>query len=249
MVNIGVLVSVTVSMLDQTVSAADSKAKCIKVTPDKDMAWGKHDWYYPEGYGKTCGSTSEPGSFHCTQVKDPKNASRFLKHEFNRTSPGYNKLMNTEAWCTKKWCLVDPCKCNNSDIAKSSWYAGYYSYSMCGDVDVYTAGACTTMAKTDCDANPTCKWGTSCTPRTFSEMMIAKRTAAGCTAAAANVSGCACLGTHKEPVVACPTTRDWLWGAAMTANVTKKPAGSSKASMASISTPIGFILLTMWSWA
>lgn len=246
MVNIGVLMSVTVSMLDQTVSATtcmqrtqseamiakrtaakctaptanvsgcaclathkeavvacpttrdwlhDSKM-CIKVTPDKDLAWGKHDWYYPEAYGKTCGSTSEPGSFHCTQVKDPKNASLFLKHEFNKTSPGYNKNMNTEPWCTKKWCLVDPCKCDKLDMTKSTWKDGYYSYSMCGDVDVYTASAkCTTMTtKIACDKEITCKWGTVNT-------------------------------------------------------TTKTAAGSSKASMASISTPIGFILLTMRSWA
>lgn len=235
-------------MLGQTVLAADSKAKCIKVTPDKDMAWGKHDWYYPEGYGKTCGSTSEPGSFHCTQVKDPANASRFLTHEFNRYSSGYNKLMNTESWCTSKWCLVDPCKCNNSDIAASSWYAGYYSYAMCGAVDTYTAGACSTMAKTACDSNPTCKWDTTCKSRTFNEMMTAKRTAAGCTNSAANVSGCACLGAHTAPVVACPTTRDWLWGTAPSTTMNKN-ASSSKASMESISTPIGFILLAILSRA
>lgn len=243
MVNFGALMSLTASMLGQQVSAADSKAKCIKVTPDKDAAWGKHDWYYPEGYGKTCGSTSEPGSFHCTRVKDPNNASAFLPHEFKRDSKGYNKKMDSQSWCTNKWCLVDPCKCNNSDIAKSSWYDGYYSYSMCGSKDEYTAGACTTMGKADCEKNPTCKWGTDCKPRTFSEMMTAKRKAAGCSAAAANVSGCACLGSHKEPVVACPTTRDWLWG---TAPVT--PA-TDKASIASTSTPIAFILLVMWSRA
>jgi len=238
---------VAASMLDQPVSAADSKAKCIKVTPDSNAAGVKHDWYYPEGYGKTCGSTSEPGSFACTQVKDPANASRMLKHEFKRDSKGYNTKMNSKAWCTNNWCLVDPCKCNNSDIAKSSWYKGYYSYSMCGTIDTYTPKACGSMVKATCDSNPTCKWDTTCKPRTFSEMMTAKRTAAGCASAAANVTGCTCLGSHTETVVACPTTRDWLWGTAPA--TTKNASGSSKASIASTSTPIGFMLLAMWSRA
>mmetsp|Transcript_97725 Transcript_97725/g.309894 ORF Transcript_97725/g.309894 Transcript_97725/m.309894 type:complete len:467 (-) Transcript_97725:323-1723(-) len=50
-------------------------------------------------------------------------------------------------WCTKRWCLVDPCKCGLDTPPKiSTYFTGakwlthqvYYSYAACGETDTYT---------------------------------------------------------------------------------------------------------------
>lgn len=135
-------------------TAATNKTKCIKVTPDKDKPWAKHDFHYPATYSNECAqSAMEPGSYHCTFIKGKEST-----HEF-KIGVNYNASWQSESWCAKKFCWVDPCKCNKMDIGKSSWLAGYYSYSMCGAKDTYSAALCTDGAtKTKCTAISGCKW-------------------------------------------------------------------------------------------
>jgi len=134
--------------------------RCVKVTPDQTAAGKKHDFHYPNTYASECNQSGhEPGSYGCTFVKL---ASGELKsHVFAHTS-GYNQGWNSSSWCTSKFCWVDPCLCDKLDIAKSTWLNGHYSYSKCGNKDVFTKGDC--KGGTDnatCSAIPKCKWSTS----------------------------------------------------------------------------------------
>jgi hypothetical protein len=115
---------------------------CIVVTPDGDADWTKHAWYYPTTYGTECGLTPEPGSFACTSTDEG--------HAWENPSSMYDATYGGEDWCAKEWCWVDVCSCNNQDMAKSSWGAGYYSYSTCGADDTYTETA--TCVDLDMDA-------------------------------------------------------------------------------------------------
>jgi len=134
----------------------DAAAKCIKVTPDKQMDWAKHDFHYPANYANTCDQAGkEPGSYHCTWIKEQN-------HTF-APGVGYNPKWNSEAWCSDQFCWVDPCACDKLDISKSSWLDGYYSYSMCNATDKYTPATCDGTDKTKCVGIIGCKWieGTS----------------------------------------------------------------------------------------
>jgi len=133
----------------KTWAAAD--AKCIKVTPDKQQDWTKHDYHYPANYANTCEQAGmEPGSYHCTWIKNKT-------HTWG--GAGYNSKWDSEDWCTDKFCWVDPCACDKIDISKSSWLNGYYSYSLCGQADQYTPVACSANTdKTVCTGTAGCKW-------------------------------------------------------------------------------------------
>jgi len=135
-------------------SWASAAADCIKVTPDMQDDWGKHDFHYPSNYANTCAqSGKEPGSYHCTWVSGNESS-----HEF-AAGPNYNSNWNSEAWCTDTFCWVDPCTCDKTDIVKSTWLNEHYSYSACGSVDQYTAPMCTdTTVQTTCQATSGCKW-------------------------------------------------------------------------------------------
>lgn len=77
------------------------------------------------------------------------------------------------AWCSQKWCYVDPCTCDLDTPPKVSKYLPgahfqgipvYYSYSTCGQVDTWTAShhksACVNQkTETDCVAHKDrCSW-------------------------------------------------------------------------------------------
>lgn len=144
--------------------------KCIKVTPDKDDPWAKHDFHYPSTYSTTCDQSGmEPGSWHCTHIVNQT-------HKF-QVGAGYNSAWNTEAWCLAKFCWVDPCKCNKMDMKKSTWLNSYYSYSQCGAKDTYTPASCDATTMKLCIAKAQCKWANAST------------TAASTTAASTNKTG------------------------------------------------------------
>lgn len=138
---------------------------CIKVTPDKQMDWAKHDFHYPHSYANTCDQAGkEPGSYHCTWVKDKT-------HTF-AAGDGYNSKWDSEGWCTDKFCWVDPCKCDKIDIGKSSWLDGYYSYSLCGQADQYTPVVCSDKSEADCPGTVGCKWTADVTASSASGIKI-----------------------------------------------------------------------------
>lgn len=78
-------------------------------------------------------------------------------------------------WCSKKWCYVDPCSCSLASPPKTSSYlshssvdgrAIFYSYSTCGDEDVWTAKnhqkACANQkSRKSCVAQEKCGWDAS----------------------------------------------------------------------------------------
>jgi hypothetical protein len=121
---------------------------CIVVTPDGDADWTKHAWYYPTTYGTECGLTPEPGSFACTSTDEG--------HAWENPSSMYDAAYGGEDWCAKEWCWVDVCSCTNGDMAKSSWGAGWYSYSTCGAADLYTDSGCTSKVMDECYGF--CEW-------------------------------------------------------------------------------------------
>jgi len=126
---------------------------CIKVTPDKGPKgdWSKHNFTYPSNYANTCADAGkEPGSFHCTMVANQT-------HSF-ANGAGYNSKWDSQTWCKDQFCWVDPCACNRTDMAKSSWLNGYYSYSQCGAKDSYSPKTCKATTETACKATVGCKW-------------------------------------------------------------------------------------------
>jgi len=137
--------------LEKASTWGNASAKCIKVTPDKQMDWAKHDFHYPASYANTCDQAGkEPGSYHCTWVKD-------VNHTWGGAT-GYNHKWNSEDWCSDKFCWVDPCACDKVDISKSSWLNGYYSYSLCGQADQYTPATCADKSEANCPGTTGCKW-------------------------------------------------------------------------------------------
>lgn len=139
------------TLWNQTTRGTD---QCVVVQPDKDADGTKHNVSYPFDYGETCASTGfEPGSYACTKVEGKT-------HAFDAKSDGYNAAADSAGWCSSKFCWVDPCNCNSTDIGKSSWIKDvFYSYQMCGADDTYTPTACDKYAsKTKCDGVDTCKW-------------------------------------------------------------------------------------------
>jgi len=63
-------------------------------------------------------------------------------------------------WCNKKWCFVDPCKCNlkqpptSSTYIKGALFQGnplFYSYEACGDTDTNTHRGGTSERPAVCD--------------------------------------------------------------------------------------------------
>jgi len=185
---------------------AAAAATCIKVTPDKGPAgnWSKHDFSYPSNYANTCAdSGKEPGSFHCTTVTGQT-------HTF-ANGAGYNSKWDSQGWCKDKFCWVDPCACNRTDMQKSTWLDGYYSYSQCGKADSYSQVTCdgpTTEA--GCQAKVGCKWADSpCVPQTGAEAMASLRKTLKCPSTAVPTN-CACAA-NSEPKVVCAAANKVLW--------------------------------------
>jgi len=186
-------------------------AKCIKVTPDKDEPWAKHDFTYPANYANTCEQAGkEPGSFHCTWMKGKKATHAFA------VGATYNSMWNSEGWCSNKFCWVDPCACDKTDISKSSWLNGHYSYSMCGATDTYTPVACdSNKEEAKCIAATGCKWDTTCKAQTGAEAMVSLRKLMKCTDPEKVPTTCACAA-NKEPQIDCNADNKKLWGPAST---------------------------------
>jgi len=81
------------------------------------------------------------------------------------------------AYCSQKWCFVDACECNISEVPKISAYFPnatfqgttlFYSYETCGEEDTWTSshntGACVNQKTKDaCTALAKCSWtGNDC---------------------------------------------------------------------------------------
>merc|ERR1712083_213003 len=103
--------------------------KCVNVDP----AYGDNGWnLYPADYGSQCQEWPEPAQTAC--------------FAYNTTAGDTEPtalLAPTEDWCQKKWCYIDPCKCDAPDKAASSVFAFlgemFYSYAACGSTDLFTA--------------------------------------------------------------------------------------------------------------
>jgi len=94
---------------------------------------------YPANYGEGCGIHAEPGHSDCSNI-----------------STGTAKASQA-AWCNSPFSWVNPCECQSSDMAKSTYFPGlYYSYSVCGGNDTYTTAALQASAKTalNCPSPP-----------------------------------------------------------------------------------------------
>jgi len=101
---------------------------------------------FPADVGSTCTAWEEDNHPECAGEKPP-------------------------AWCSQKWCYVDPCSCKLPTPPKTSSYVPdanyqgkpvYYSYATCGGKDEYTKGrkeACVNMNTSDaCGKLDKCAW-------------------------------------------------------------------------------------------
>merc|ERR1712216_451233 len=145
---------------------------CIHIPVSSDASWTPHMWYYPSDYWTYCppirggraGSHPvppqpdywiEPGTYQCTTVEG-------FVHEYAKGSPGYNAKYNSVPWCSQPGCYVNPCTCNMRDIAVSvsnkrrDGGRMYYSYAMCGGVDVFTSAICDGMDAGACAKSRQC---------------------------------------------------------------------------------------------
>lgn len=143
---------------DSATTQWDSDGKqCVAVQSDKDKDWNKQTWHYPADYGESCKIHPEPGSYDCTKV-----VGKEAEHKFVNGDAAYNNKMDSASWCTSTWCYVDPCACDKTDIAKSSWFKPrtlYYSYQQCGSTDKFTGAQCTGgTSQASCDALSSCIW-------------------------------------------------------------------------------------------
>jgi len=89
--------------------------KCVRATV------GDTVYDYPATYGEGCGVHLEPGWAAC------------------QTDP-------PASWCLDPWSYVNPCSCDADDLVPATYFpdgtaALYYSYSVCGATDSYTAQA------------------------------------------------------------------------------------------------------------
>jgi len=83
------------------------------------------EYSYPPNYGEGCAVHPEPGHSDCSN-----------------TSAGTPLTQNRAAWCDDAWSWVNPCECEASDMAVSTYFPGlYYSYSACGATDSFTTAA------------------------------------------------------------------------------------------------------------
>lgn len=162
--------------------------QCVKANSDKNAAWDRHanGWDYPAAFGASCKVHPEPGSYACTKVKAAgwtAAAPTFKPHAFQMGHAGYNSAMDSEGWCTSSWCFVDPCTCNATDFAKSSWFAPralYYSYQNCGGVNTFSAAVCSAgTSESTCTAISNCKWtGTTTVAAVSASGAVPQRVAA-----------------------------------------------------------------------
>jgi len=217
--------------------------QCIKVTPDKQDDWAKHDFDYPSNYANTCDqSGKEPGSYHCTWVAGKEKTHKFA------VGDSYNSKWDSESWCSDNFCWVDPCNCDKLDVTKSSWLNGYYSYSMCGSTDKYTPVACDTYKdETKCTAVTGCKWDTTCKAQTGAEAMLTLRKKMGCTNPETLPTSCSCT-PNKEPKKACGADNMKTWTfqpPAKSSGGSGTDSVSSDATTVKIGTMTAFLLLSL----
>lgn len=93
-------------------------------------------------------------------------------HAWDKTAHPLCKDGSTEAWCSQKWCYVNPCECDLPVLPKTSSYMPgatfqgkpiYYSYATCGGTDTFTAKhyaeACVNQdTQDDCSKLDKCAW-------------------------------------------------------------------------------------------
>jgi len=140
---------------------------------------------YDAGYGAVCQAHAEPGAADC-------------------------KKATPEAWCSSKWCYVDPCKCNGpTDFGLSDYFTTtvdnnslYYSYAACGNADAYSAAKCTAITtSTACTAEDECAWSaTASTCGANGATVLDARTAMGCGALTGSTN-CPCIGSNGQTAV------------------------------------------------
>jgi len=101
--------------------------------------------FYDPMYGETClQAYTEKTENRCTD----DNGVQFATQCASGTAGG--KANNCyESWCVAKWCYVDPCNCDASDLTMSTFFGNrtgggalWYSYATCGSSDSgYTAAS------------------------------------------------------------------------------------------------------------
>mmetsp|Transcript_57674 Transcript_57674/g.137197 ORF Transcript_57674/g.137197 Transcript_57674/m.137197 type:complete len:481 (-) Transcript_57674:115-1557(-) len=112
-------------------SNGQPRVDCTQVSYEKEFkcvmakaTGGSTLHLYPPTYGEGCGVHLEPGSPDC------------FGDDGNPLPDGQRA-----DWCTKPWSYVNPCTCNANDMVRSTRFELelYYSYSVCGAEDTYTA--------------------------------------------------------------------------------------------------------------
>mmetsp|Transcript_12164 Transcript_12164/g.28383 ORF Transcript_12164/g.28383 Transcript_12164/m.28383 type:complete len:476 (+) Transcript_12164:71-1498(+) len=103
------------------------EGKCVKARPNASLPLVD----YPPTYGEGCGVHVEPGAPACYDEMG-------------------NPRQDAADWCTKPWSYVNPCTCQASDVALSTYFEMelYYSYSVCGSTDTYTTVQSTVVNQT-----------------------------------------------------------------------------------------------------
>merc|ERR550525_700330 len=92
-------------------------------------------------------------------------------------APECDGSAKSPTYCSSKWCFVDGCNCNSTEVPRiSSYLPGatfqgntlYYSYSACNDTDTWTTdnhgGACVNqLTEATCKSFLKCAWtGSEC---------------------------------------------------------------------------------------
>eukprot|EP00930_Biecheleria_cincta_P032085 TRINITY_DN2225_c0_g1_i2.p1 TRINITY_DN2225_c0_g1~~TRINITY_DN2225_c0_g1_i2.p1 ORF type:complete len:1320 (+),score=264.91 TRINITY_DN2225_c0_g1_i2:73-3960(+) len=206
--------------------------KCVSAVVDRKKGWVPGDAVMSASYGASCSSPNlETGSLICTRTHPdqaefgvPGGSCQQLYGD------GYNEAMDSDSWCVgQKFCFVDPCNCNEADIAVSNYFpasknngvSAYYSYATCGGVNAWKTDSCAALSSEGtCTADPACMWPTTTTTSTTrgpgvckfkqgSDLMIALRASWGCDASAALPTSCPCLGSNGQATFACPSNLKW----------------------------------------
>lgn len=112
-----------------------SEGTCVNVDND----YGKSGWTtaHSSTYGTMCSAHAEPKQDKCYNSQEEPLA-----------------LADQADWCSKSWCYVDPCHCDQDDVVKSTAFPGRlsYSYKACGSIDDFSVSNTDSKpGSADCD--------------------------------------------------------------------------------------------------
>eukprot|EP00930_Biecheleria_cincta_P032091 TRINITY_DN2225_c0_g1_i8.p1 TRINITY_DN2225_c0_g1~~TRINITY_DN2225_c0_g1_i8.p1 ORF type:complete len:499 (+),score=70.06 TRINITY_DN2225_c0_g1_i8:998-2494(+) len=201
--------------------------QCVNAVVDRQKDWVTGPAFMSASYGASCSSPNhETSSLQCTRTHADQAEFGVPAGGCSEYGDGYNEDMNSSSWCVgQKFCFVDPCNCNQADIAVSNYFPAsknggvpaYYSYATCGGVNIWKTDHCAGLQTLgECQSDGACMFTTTtttgpgvCKFKQGNDLMKALRKSWGCDDKAALPTSCPCLGHNGQRNFSCPAGLIW----------------------------------------